>query len=141
VSAEPPLLEPVPEAPAPDRYKRIIEHVFLTHWTEGAQSIPFKRTELQDAATELGIKPPSNLGDIIYAFRYRADFPISVSEKAPKGTLWVIFPAGRGKYEFRQRTWVTAIPRGNMSETRIPDATHSGPPLEKWGRSRRTRFT
>ena len=66
-----------------NRYSRLIEHVFFSNYTPGAEEIAFDRSEFQDAARELGILLPKNLGDIVYSFRYRTSLPESVRREAP----------------------------------------------------------
>ena len=53
-----------------DLYSLILERVFFKHFHDGATSI-WKRDELLEAANELDVRAPKNLGDLIYAFRYR----------------------------------------------------------------------
>lgn len=107
----------------PSRYTQIIERVFQQHYEEGALSVPFMRSEFEQTATELGIRLPFNLGDIPYTFRYRAELPQSIRDKAPEGHVWVLRGTGDGRYCFdavRERSFA---PNANFSETRIPDAT------------------
>ena len=77
-----------------NRYIQIIERVFLNHYREGSEEVPFERDEIVPIAETLGIKLPKNIGDIIYTFRYRASLPESIKKKAPEGKSWIIRPAG-----------------------------------------------
>jgi len=109
--------------PTLNRYSAIIERIFFSHYDEGAGEVEFTRDELVAVASELGIKLPKNLGDIIYSFRYRTSLPDSVLAKAPEGEHWVIQPAGRSSYRFMARKMVTILPGEMLAETKIPDAT------------------
>ncbi|MCB0927074.1 MAG: hypothetical protein KDB70_03945, partial [Mycobacterium sp.] len=73
------------KAAAQQNYGPIIEHIFAKHHTEGALEVPFHRDEIVTSAQELGLKRPSNLGDVLYSFRYRRKLPESVTAKAPPG--------------------------------------------------------
>lgn len=108
---------------SPNRYSQLIERIFLNHYTAGAREVSFTRQELHTAAGELGIRLPSNLGDVLYTFRYRADLPDSVMAKAPPGEFWIILPDGRAKYRFFATPFSMIIPRPGMVETKIPDST------------------
>lgn len=107
----------------PNRYQRIIEHIFLSHYKPGATSVPFKRDEIVRAAKNLGIKLPKNLGDIVYSFRYRADLPRAVRDKAPEGEEWVIRPAGSARYKFELADQATIVPNSMLSQVKVPDST------------------
>jgi hypothetical protein len=65
-----------------NRYKRLIEQIFFGKsfgGYDGTQTeIPFKREDLLQAAKELGIELPLNVGDVIYAVRYRTPMPKSI---------------------------------------------------------------
>jgi len=107
----------------PNRYSQLIERVFFAHYTEGAREISFTRQEIIDAAADLGIGRPSNVGDVVYSFRYRADLPESVVAKAPQGEDWIILPDGQSRYRFFATAFSTIVPTRGMAETKIPDAT------------------
>ena len=106
-----------------NRYSQLIEAIFLKHYREGASEIAFQRSEINQAADELGIKLPKNLGDVLYSFRYRASLPDSIKAKAPEGYEWVIRPAGRARYKFVLVKQSVIAPSGVLVETKIPDAT------------------
>lgn len=61
-----------------NRYTKLIKQVFLKAHKKGREEVRFSRTDIEKAANELGIKPPKNLGDVIYSFRYRAMLPASI---------------------------------------------------------------
>lgn len=83
-----------------EQYRRIIEYIFGRHYREGLSSFEFERDEIEDAARELGLRRPKNLGDVVYSFRHRRPLPGTVAEKAPKGTQWIIRSAGTARYRF-----------------------------------------
>src|SRR5574341_1186987 len=107
----------------PDRYTRILEAIFIRHFKQGATEIEFERAEFAQAANELGIILPKNLGDVLYSFRYRTLLPRSITSKAPKGHEWIIRPAGKGKYKLVLTRQSNIAPSKVMAETKIPDAT------------------
>jgi hypothetical protein len=107
----------------PNRYTRLIEAIFLKHYQKGLVEIPFVRSELDDAASELGIRIPKNLGDVLYTFRYRSELPESITSKASEGFEWIIRPAGRSKYKLVLTEVNPVAPAGMLAETKIPDAT------------------
>jgi hypothetical protein len=84
-------------------YGPIIEHIFQAHYVTGSDSLEFPRSEIESAASELGISLPKNLGDLIYSFRYRATLPASILRHAPHGMEWVIESAGRSQYRLALR--------------------------------------
>jgi hypothetical protein len=104
-------------------YQQLIERVFLRRYADGAQRVPFGREDIAAAAQELGVRPPRNIGDLIYSFRFRTDLPESVASRAPGGMSWIISLAGRGRYCFVATTLTHIIPRTDMAVTKIPDAT------------------
>ncbi len=68
-----------------NRYSQIIERIFLDHYTEGTQEVPFDRRDIERIAGDLGITLPKNLGDVVYSFRYRVPLPQTVRDRAPEG--------------------------------------------------------
>jgi hypothetical protein len=109
--------------PKKNRYAQIIEKVFSRHYRKGATTVEFTRDEIIDAAKEIGIEMPKNLGDLVYTFRYRTKLPESVVSKAPRGTQWVIRPAGPARYKFFALLFSTIEPSQQLAETKIPDST------------------
>lgn len=105
------------------RYSKISEEVFEKHYEAGRTEIYFERSDLVDAATDLGVTLPKNLGDILYSFRYRTPLPQSIVERAPEGYEWIIRPAGRARYKFVLVLEVNIAPSPILIETKIPDAT------------------
>lgn len=105
------------------RYSTILENVFFKHYSPGMKDFPFERSEFTDAAEELDVKTPKNLGDIVYSVRYRTSLPPSIVETAAPEHVWIIRPAGRGVYRFVQIIPIIITPNPNLSETRVPDST------------------
>jgi len=110
-------------AESSNRYLRILEDIFLTRHSEGMSEVAFTRDDLATTSDKLGIERPKNLGDIVYSFRYRADFPESMQSKAPSGKQWVIKGEGRAKYKFVAQAEAQILPNTLLAATKIPDAT------------------
>ena len=89
-----------PSSPASNRYAAIISKIFRDRYNRGDESVPFRREDIQIAADALSIDPPKNLGDAVYAFRYRTPLPDDIRSTASAGKMWVIRPAGSGVYRF-----------------------------------------
>ena len=106
-----------------NRYIILIETIFFKYYKKGKTEVPFVREDLETTATELGIKLPKNLGDVVYTFRYRAKMPESISRLAPSGYEWVIRPMGQAKYMFSLSTMPRIVPNVMLAETKIPDST------------------
>lgn len=110
-----------------NRYKRLIEQIFFGKsfgGYDGTQTeIPFKREDLLQAAKELGIELPLNVGDVIYAVRYRTPMPKSILAIQPEGMEWIIDGAGRALYLFRLVAINRIVPRTDLITIKVPDAT------------------
>jgi hypothetical protein len=115
----------MPVAKKPNRYSQIIERVFFDHYKRGAKSVPFTRAEFVSIAAALKIRLPSNLGDVLYSFRYRNELPAKIVARQPKGLEWVIFPAKirPAAYRFAAVPFATVIPTPGLTVTKVPDAT------------------
>ncbi|HEY5344034.1 MAG TPA: hypothetical protein VIJ66_10320 [Solirubrobacteraceae bacterium] len=115
----------MPTAKKPNRYSQIIERIFFDHYEPGAKSVPFTRAEFVSVAAVLNIKLPSNLGDVLYSFRYRYELPAKVIARQPKGLEWVIFPAQirPAAYRFAAVPFATVTPTPGLTVTKVPDAT------------------
>lgn len=85
--------------------------------------VEFEREDIVAFASELGLVPPKNLGDLIYSFRYRTELPSSILDTAPEGETWIIRSSGRGKYQFVLVTDIPLTPNQSLAVTKIPDAT------------------
>jgi len=106
-----------------NRYARIIEVIFFSHYREGANEVAFERDDIVRVAKKLRIKLPKNLGDLIYSFRYRTPLPEKVRAKAPEGKQWVILSAGTARYRLVLKTLATITPNKMLAETKVPDST------------------
>ncbi|MDR1265319.1 MAG: hypothetical protein LBK42_07085 [Propionibacteriaceae bacterium] len=107
-----------------NRYSALIEWVFFRHHTAGASRIAWRRGELEEGAAELGLELPKNLGDVVYAMRYRTALPAAVAAQAPPGQRWIIRGAGRSRYEFAAVSAAARVlPRDDLVVTKVPDAT------------------
>lgn len=114
---------PKPKPGARNRYQLLIEKVFFDHYTKGDTEVVFEREELVSAAAKLGVTLPSNLGDVVYSVRYRAEMPAAVLKTQPKGHEWVIEGAGRARYAFRLTKINRIAPNPSLVTIKIPDAT------------------
>ena len=110
-------------AKIPNRYGSLIEKIFLDRYQEGRIELNFARTDIEDAAEELNIKLPKNLGDVLYSFRFRAALPEKIVDTQPEGMEWVIELAGRAVYKFRLVKINRVLPREDLVRINIPDAT------------------
>ena len=107
-----------------NRYKQLAGWVFEKHYMPGDTRVPWVRNELVEAATALGIDLPKNLGDVLYAIRYRMSLPEVIADAAPEGMEWVIRSEGRSKYTFDLIPFQVRIkPNLALTVTKIPDAT------------------
>lgn len=104
-------------------YSLIIEHVFFAHFKKGERGFFFLRDELVDAVKQLGIPRPKNIGDVVYAFRYRKKLPVAITKTQPKGFEWIIVGAGRAAYHFRLVPLNRILPNANLVSIKIPDST------------------
>ncbi len=109
--------------PTSSRYKALLEKIFFDRWTEGEDEVRFEREAINSTARELGVRAPSNVGDVIYSFRYRGARPDSIAATQPAEMEWIIEGVGRAKYAFRLVTINRIRPNENLLETKIPDAT------------------
>lgn len=105
------------------RYRAIVEDIFFLTQAEGDPLMPFKREQIVDACERNDIKPPKNLGDVLYDARYRYGLPPRVLETAPEGREWAIFPAGRGRYRFQLVRQSLFAPNPGRAVTKVPDST------------------
>ena len=106
-----------------NRYLKLIEEIFFSKYKKGLTEFFFERIDLETAAEKLEIKLPKNLGDVIYALRYRIQMPESIIRTQPKGKEWIIKGAGRARYGFHLVTVNRILPNPNLIAIKIPDAT------------------
>lgn len=83
----------------------------------------FERDELVKAAKKLRIDLPKNLGDVIYALRFRIGMPAKVTALQPEGHEWIIEGVGRSLYAFRLSKVSRIVPTENRLAIKVPDAT------------------
>lgn len=106
-----------------NRYLDIIKWVFRRNFEDGSTEVGFPRSELAEAARDLGLEVPKNLGDIIYSIRYRTEMPEEIDQLAPAGMTWALFPAGRSHYAFRPVAVNQIEPRAGLARIKVPDST------------------
>ena len=108
----------------PNRYTKLLEHLFEAHYKPGATEVTFNREEMEAAAEQLEIKLPRNPYDILYSFRFRVPIPKTMQAKAPPGQQWIIRTVGRGTYKcVASSVAVNIVPDSALAETKVPDST------------------
>lgn len=115
--------EASPPPRGPNRYTRIVVRLFEERFKPGSTEVPFSRDDIVETARALDVKLPKNLGDVLYSFRFRTELPSSITSKAPTGKVWIIRPAGRGRYSFFATKIAMFGPRAGASVTKVPDST------------------
>ena len=113
-------------ARVPNRYGQIIEHIFFhpeSGYRPGAMELPFARNEMKGAAAALNIALPDNIGDIVYAFRYRTPLPSRILGTQPEGMEWLIEPDGPARYRFVLAPTNRIMPNPALVTINIPDST------------------
>jgi hypothetical protein len=108
---------------ASNRYKAVIERIFTSHYRKGLLRLEFERDELVATSQALGIPVPKNLGDVIYALRYRTEMPQKILQTQPAGMEWIIEGAGRAKYAFVLVKLNRIVPSDDLMTIGVPDAT------------------
>jgi hypothetical protein len=110
-----------------NRYKRLLDHIFFDKefgaYREGTTEIEFERDALIRAAKALDIELPKNLGDVVYAIRYRTPMPKRILDTQPKDKEWIIEGAGRARYKICLVPVNRITPHSEMRAIKIPDAT------------------
>lgn len=107
-----------------NRYQAILIRIFSNHFRPKLTEFEFEREEIVEVAAKLDIKLPSNLGDVLYSQRYRAEWPSEIKKTIREGMDWIIVPAGRSRYRFKLiRGSAKIVPRLNASVIKVPDAT------------------
>lgn len=106
-----------------NRYSQIIEKMFFDNYHDGDTVVKFSRDSFEPAASELGIKLPKNLGDIVYSVRYRNALPERITQTERDGLEWIISGDGRSNYKFELRKISRIIPNEHLVVIRIPDST------------------
>lgn len=103
-------------------YARLILDVFLKNYRPGASRVRFTRKELEAAAMAAGLDP-SNIGDVIYSFRYRKELPSEILSKQPAGKAWALIGVGQSVYEFQLKRVTQIIPNALLTVHKIYDST------------------
>lgn len=111
-----------PKASA-NRYSALIQGLFLAGYENGLAEVPFERDDLINMARRLRMRLPKNLGDVIYAIRYRMDMPTAITKTQPPGREWVIEGRGKSRYAFRLAAAHRIVPNPCFAAIKIPDAT------------------
>jgi hypothetical protein len=106
-----------------NRYKALIEKIFLDRYQDGVMEIPFARVDLETAAQALGLVLPKNLGDVVYSMRYRTTMPEALLSRQPTGMEWIIKGAGRALYAFKLVKINRITPNPQLAVIKLPDAT------------------
>lgn len=109
-----------------NRYKRLIEYIFFNPpfgYTPGRSELPFERRDIEAAAAALGVGLPKNVGDVVYAIRYRTPLPGTVLATQPSGMEWVIEGDGRSRYKFCLVPINRIVPNPELATVKVPDAT------------------
>lgn len=106
-----------------NRYQALISKIFFDRYAQGASLFEFEREALERSASELGIRLPKNLGDVIYSFRFRTPLPDDILATQPTGMEWIIEGAGKAAYRFKLVRINRIFPRPDLVRIAIPDAT------------------
>jgi hypothetical protein len=106
-----------------NRYKVLLRKIFADRYVDGATEVSFKRTDIETAAEQLGIRLTKNLGDVIYSVRYRTPMPEEILATQPEGMEWVIEGMGRALYAFKLVRINRIEPNSALVKIKIPDAT------------------
>lgn len=113
--------------PEENRYKQLIERIFFGKsfgaYDGSRTQIPFEREDLIRAAEELGVALPRNLGDVVYAIRYRTPMPKTILATQSEGMEWIIEGEGRARYRFCLVRVNRIVPRADLITIKIPEAT------------------
>jgi len=106
-----------------NRYQQIIEKIFFDNYKPGDTAVQFDRTDLTKATAALKLETIKNLGDAIYAMRYRTPLPKKILKTQPKEMEWVIEGTGRSKYAFKLVRLNRIKPNPELVTIKIPDST------------------
>lgn len=110
---------------SPDKkkmYDDIIGKIFHNHYKKTETEFYFERSELEKVAKEFNVSP-KNLGDILYTYRFRREFPNEINKTRTTGKDWMIWLAGRGRYLFKLSKLARIVPDPSMQAIKIPNAT------------------
>jgi hypothetical protein len=112
-----------PSEASENRYKALLRKIFMDRHIQGETEVPFKRTDIEVAAEQLGIQRAKNIGDVIYSVRYRTPMPDEILATQPDGMEWVIEGMGRAQYAFKLVRINRIEPNSSLVKIKIPDAT------------------
>lgn len=104
-------------------YAKILETIFFDKYQGDEKPFGFDRDDIRAAAAKVGVNVPKNLGDVLYAYRYRSAVSESISNTEPEGRQWAIVGAGRGKYCFKLVKLLRLVPNPDFCVIKIPDST------------------
>lgn len=84
----------------PDVFGQIIEKIFFKNYYDGVKTFNFTRSDIDETVLSLGLKPPSDIKDVISSFRFRTQLPKCVRDTAGKGMDWIIEKSGDSEWQF-----------------------------------------
>jgi len=105
------------------KYAPILTQIFFDRYRQGDQVISFIRDDIKQTAAALGIEPPKNYGDLVYAFRHRRELPSRILETQPDDMEWIIKGAGTAQYSFKLVPKSRIIVNHQLPSIEIPEAT------------------
>ncbi len=103
-------------------YNQVICEIFRKYYKTGITEFEFTRTELKEVGDKLGIDS-KNLGDVLYAYRFRRPLPKEITDTEPDGLQWIIQLAGRAIYKFSLEKINRIVPNKSLIKIKIPDST------------------
>ena len=106
-----------------NRYDSVIEKVFFDNYQAGSLEVSFDGEDFENAAKDLEINLPKEVGDLIYAYRYKHKLPENITKLLRVGEEWAIQSVGRGKYLFAKRAIYQITPNPKLKQTKILDET------------------
>ncbi|MDR6227631.1 hypothetical protein [Desmospora profundinema] len=104
-------------------YAQILVKIFNDKYRNGMESVEFTREEIIEAANELEVKVPKNVGDVVYSYRYRKDMPEAIADTAGEGKAWIIIGGGDARYAFKLSHTPFVTPNRAIQSIKIPDNT------------------
>lgn len=105
------------------RYKRLIDKIFFDRFTGSERELYFERADIEAAASLLEMALPKNLGDVVYALRYRTPMPTSILETQPDDLEWIIEGVGRARYCIKLVKINRISPNLDLVTIKVPDST------------------
>jgi hypothetical protein len=110
-------------------YDLAISKVFFGIWSRGLAQFTFDRAALVAAGSGADVMSANNgtaianVGDVVYAYRFRRDLPRAILDTQPEGLKWRIQLAGRGIYRFILSRTLFIEPNPALITINVPDAT------------------